>query len=92
MYGVDAVELANIEGAITRTTAMIELCEKHSAPAESIEYLQEQLRGYYNEKMQMLGNGIQPDYERLAFKSQMIERLLDALDPDQNDNVSWWVD
>lgn len=87
----DLLELAAIEGAITRTIAMKEACVKWSAPTEAVEYLDSQLRTHWNDKQLILSRGVQPDYDHLERKAALVGQLLEALDPDQSDNVSWWA-
>jgi hypothetical protein len=91
MYGVDTIQLANIDSAIVRTNAMIDSCTRHNAPAEAIATLTSRLVEYHNERAAILAGGIKIDQGRLEAKAAMVERILEALDPDQADNVSWWA-
>ena len=89
----DLLELAAIEGAITRTTAMKESCIRWNAPASAVEYADSEIRRYLNEKATLLNKNVQPDYyySHLERKAELLGRLFEAFDPDQSDNVSWWA-
>jgi len=91
MYGINLDQLASIEQQITRTTAMLDACQRHNAPAEAIAELNSRLYTYRAEKNGILGKGIQIDTNRLAAKAAMVEKILEALDPDQAESVSWWA-
>jgi len=91
MYGIDTNQLASLEQQITRTSAMLDACQRHNAPKTAIAELNSRLYQYHIEKTIILNGGIQVDYERLEHKAAMVERILEALDPDQSESVSWWA-
>lgn len=91
MYGIDIIQLAAIEQEITRMIAMKDACVRHNAPATAIAACDEKLRGYWREKQLIVSKGITPDQDRLERKAAMVEKILEALDPDQSENVSWWA-
>jgi hypothetical protein len=88
-----AIELENIENAIERQLALLELCEKWNAGDEAIEEARTQLRQYENEKAQILGQTITRDESQHQMKMDLFKKVYEALesDPDQQDNVSWWA-
>lgn len=92
MYGVNYDQLASIEQQITRTNALLDACSRHNAPEEALVELRERLYTYTAEKASILNKGIAPDQDRLERKAAMVERILEALDPDQAESVSWWAE
>jgi hypothetical protein len=89
--GMDNIRLADIEGAITRTTAMLNMGEKWGVAEDTMNYYREQIRDLWNQKQELLGMKPQPDYERLALKAE-IYRTMKLDDPDQGERVNWWAD
>jgi hypothetical protein len=89
---MNTLELASIDQQITRTTAMLESCTRNNAPAAAIETLMSRLTEYHTERGMIL-KGSQPVDERRAQlrESGREFQATAKVDPDQQDNVSWWA-
>lgn len=90
MNATTALQLSEIENSIVRTNAMLE-SSKARGLADCVATFEQKLRELYAQKMGMVAPVAESYAALREHRVNSVERILEALDPDQSDNVSWWA-
>lgn len=91
MYTANAAEISKVQNTITMYEAMRASSLQRGA-ASAVAAADEILHDAYKRMMELSYQPVSSrDVEMREHRVSCVERILEALDPDQNEFVNWWV-